>query len=78
MSDALIEWLLRPLTYLFELAFRALCYPIGWPIVRLLTWGRYPQRGMWMSHKPEAEWTSGVGVTVLLIAMMAVLQQFVW
>ncbi|MCD5994738.1 hypothetical protein KDX38_13755 [Pseudomonas sp. CDFA 602] len=59
-----------------EPIFRAICYPIGWPIVRLLTLGKYPVKGSWFSTAPAAQWTSGIGLAVLLVVMMALLKQF--
>ena len=61
---------------LIELIFRVVCFPVGWPIVRLATLGKYPSNGSWLSQTPESEWTSGVGLSVLLIGMMATLKQF--
>ncbi|UVJ44993.1 hypothetical protein NVV94_05265 [Pseudomonas sp. LS1212] len=61
---------------LSEVIFRAICYPIGWPIVRLITLGKYPSKGSWFAYTPESEWTCGVGLVVLVVAMMAALKQF--
>ncbi|RSC25211.1 hypothetical protein EGT09_01825 [Pseudomonas putida] len=52
---------------LTEVIFRAICFPIGWPIVRLITLGRYPSRGSWFACTRESEWTSAVGLAVLVI-----------
>lgn len=66
------------LDILIEVVFRAVCFPLGWPIMRLITWGKYPSNGSWLAHTPESEWTSGAGVTVLLVGMMAALKQFIF
>jgi hypothetical protein len=42
-----------------------------------MTLGRYPSKGSSLAYTPESEWTSGVGLTVLVKAMMAALQQFI-
>ncbi|NWB98978.1 hypothetical protein HX882_24090 [Pseudomonas gingeri] len=59
-----------------KVIFHAICFPVGWPIVKLLTRGKYPTKGSWFAETPEAQWTAGVGLAVLVIAMMAVLKQF--
>lgn len=60
-----------------EVVFRAICYPIGWPVIKIFTLGKYPVKDSWLTQTPQAEWTSAIGVAVLVIAMMAVLRQFV-
>ncbi|MBX8488503.1 hypothetical protein K5D33_06425 [Pseudomonas cichorii] len=62
---------------LLEYVFRAIFFPVGWPVVKILTLGKYPVKGSWLAHTPQSEWTSGIGIAVLLIAMMAALKQFV-
>ncbi|SHN13696.1 hypothetical protein SAMN05216593_10946 [Pseudomonas asturiensis] len=61
---------------LLELALQAICYPIGWPIVKLLTWGKYPLPGSWFSETAPAQWTVGAGLAVLVILMMVLFGQF--
>ncbi|KTB78133.1 hypothetical protein ABNM12_02450 [Pseudomonas syringae] len=63
---------------LIEAIFRAICFPVGWPIVKLLTRGKYPSKGSWFAYTPESEWTSAVGFTVLMIATMAAMKQFIF
>ncbi|MDC6491268.1 hypothetical protein EIG75_20245 [Pseudomonas syringae] len=63
---------------LVEVVFRAICFPIGWPLMRLITLGKYPSKGSRFSYTPESEWTSALGLAVLAINMMAVLRQFVF
>ncbi|WP_080215778.1 hypothetical protein, partial [Pseudomonas syringae] len=60
---------------LLEVILRAICYPVGWPIVRLLSRGRYPSRGSWFSNTAEANWTVATGLAILVITMMALLHQ---
>jgi len=64
------------LDILLGLILRAICFPLGWPIVKLLTRGKYPTKGSWFADTPQAQWTTGVGLAVLVIAMMAALKQF--
>ena len=66
------------LDVLIELIFRAVCFPVGWPIVKILTLGKYPAKGSWFASSPESQWTTGAGLTVLVIAMMAALKQFAY
>lgn len=65
------------LDVLAEVIFHAICFPVGWPIVKLITRGKYPAKGSWFAETPEAQWTSAVGLAALTIAMMAALKQFV-
>ncbi|MEG5262747.1 hypothetical protein TRP66_00415 [Pseudomonas sp. JDS28PS106] len=62
---------------LIEIICRAICFPVGWPLVKLITLGKYPSRGSWFASTPKAQWTTGSGLAVLTIVMMAVLKQFV-
>lgn len=57
--------------------FQAICFPVGWPLMKALTLGKYPSKGSWLSESPPAQWTSAIGLAVLVIAMMAALKQFV-
>ena len=49
------------LDILVEVIFRAICFPIGWPIVRLITLGKHPSKGSWFAYTPEAQCTSAAG-----------------
>ena len=64
------------MTYVLARVAAAVFFPIGGPIVKLVTWGRCPRKGMWFKDTPESNWTIGAGVAVLVIAMMVALQQF--
>lgn len=55
---------------LIEVFFRAICYPIGWPIVKIFTLGKFPGKNQWMSYSPESEWTAGVGFAAVIITIM--------
>ncbi|MGA8138796.1 MULTISPECIES: hypothetical protein [Pseudomonas] len=61
---------------LTEVIVRAICFPVGWPVVKLLTRGKYPAKGSWFADTPQAQWTTAVGLAALVIAMMAALKQF--
>ena len=63
---------------LIEVIFRGVCFPIGWPIVRFVTRGKYPSKGSWFACTPESEWTCGVGLSVLAIGLMAAMKQFIF
>ncbi|MBX8513326.1 hypothetical protein [Pseudomonas cichorii] len=62
---------------LLEYVLRAIFFPVGWPVVKILTLGKYPVKGSWFAETPQSNWTFGIGIAVSLIAMMAVLKQFV-
>ena len=62
---------------LVDFVFQAICFPIGWPLMKALTLGKYPAKGSWFSESPSAQWTSAIGLAVLVIAMMAAMKQFV-
>jgi hypothetical protein len=65
------------LSAIAELIFQAVCFPIGWPLMKALTLGKYPAKGSWFSESPSAQWTTAIGPAVLVIAMMAATKQFV-
>ncbi|NBA97171.1 hypothetical protein [Pseudomonas sp. R5(2019)] len=62
--------------FIGELTFQAIFYPIGWPVVKLLTLGKYPSRRSWFSETPESQWTAGAGLAVVVIGVMLALGQF--
>lgn len=45
--------------------------------MKIFTLGKYPVKGSWFTQTPQDEWTSAIGLAVLVIAMMAALKQFV-
>lgn len=64
------------LDILIEVIFRTICFPVGWPIVKLITLGKFPAKGSWFACTPESEWTSAVGVAALVIVIAAVTHYF--
>ncbi|MBB2897036.1 hypothetical protein [Pseudomonas sp. AS2.8] len=62
--------------YLLELLLRLFCFPIGWPVMKLLSWGRYPKPKTWFAETPQSDWTSGIGLLVWTVVLLAVLKQF--
>lgn len=49
MED-LFEYAIKPIFrviwyFTYEIFFSTICYFIGWPVCKLLTWGRYPEQG---------------------------------
>lgn len=61
-----------------EIILQAICFPVGWPLMKVLSLGKYPIKGSWFSESPSAQWTSGLGLAVLVVATMAALNQFVF
>nr|WP_250548242.1 hypothetical protein [Pseudomonas hormoni] len=66
------------LDILIEVIFRAICFPIGWPIMRHISLGKHPSKGSWFAYTPKSECTSAVGLAVLVIAIMAAMKQFIF
>ncbi|WDH19985.1 hypothetical protein [Pseudomonas chlororaphis] len=66
------------LDILIEVIFRAICFPIGWPIVKLFTLGKHPSKNSLFTYTPESEWTSAAGLAILVIAIMAAMKQFIF
>ncbi|MFK3774549.1 hypothetical protein [Pseudomonas sp. NPDC089406] len=62
---------------LLAVLMRVVCYPIGWLVLRLLTFGHYPRRGIWLSGSTPEVMTTMLGVVVLLVGVMALAGQFV-
>ncbi|OCR21592.1 hypothetical protein AFK24_28970 [Pseudomonas syringae] len=60
-----------------EILLRAVCYPVGWLFMRVVTLGKYPARWDWFGETVIAQWTLGIGCAVLVVTMMASLHQFV-
>lgn len=69
MMDFLLYELLAPV-------LQAVCYPIGWPLMKLLTLGRYPRRGSWFSDSTASTMTTMLGVVVVLVTVLALTGQF--
>jgi hypothetical protein len=61
---------------LFKPLVAPLLYAVGWPIVKLLTLGRYPRPGLSRSYCMEAQWVRGAGVTLLVLLGAAALGLF--
>ncbi|WP_122460661.1 hypothetical protein [Pseudomonas viridiflava] len=55
----------------FEIPLRYICYPIGWPVVRIVTWGKYPKKGSWLKDNWQAGWTSATGFVILVFSIVA-------
>lgn len=62
---------------LVDFVFQAICFTIGWPLMKALTQGKYPAKGSWFSESLSAQWTSAIGLAVLVIVMMAAMKQVV-
>lgn len=61
---------------LAEFIAELILYPIGWPVLKLLTLGKYPVKGSWLAETSQANWTRATGLAVLVIAVMAAAHQF--
>ena len=74
--DEIIVGLVRFIAYVvFDLICGTVFYFIGWPFVKLATFGRYPIKG-WLSGSREETYVCCVGIVVFAIALMAALGQF--
>ncbi|QXI40341.1 hypothetical protein [Pseudomonas xantholysinigenes] len=56
---------------LIDLLLRGLCYPLGWPVVKLFSLGRHPRPGGWLSDRRDADWTAAIGLLILVLALLA-------
>nr|WP_232849404.1 hypothetical protein [Pseudomonas capsici] len=56
-----------------EVVFRAICYFVGWPVMKALTLGKYPVKGSWFSETLQANLTSLMGIAVLAVTVLAIL-----
>lgn len=70
--ETLAKGFLRGLALLVvEIIFGKLCYVLGWPVCKLLSFGKYPDTNGSVSQanqQRQAYWCSFVGLVVLLIA----------
>jgi len=72
MIDAMLELLgekLKPL-------IAALLFAVGWPVVKVLTLGRYPRPGILRSYCMEAQWVRGAGMALLVLLGASALRLF--
>lgn len=51
-------------------------YPIGWPVLKLFTLGKYPVKGSWFAESAQANWTRAIGLAVVGVVIMVVAHQF--
>lgn len=75
-STCMLDFLSSLFAELIAPVLRALFYPLGWPVVQLITLGRYPHKGSWLRDTRQTDITAIIGVAVALVGMMAALQQF--
>lgn len=81
MIDDIPDFFLRPLWNLFLALMRALWFVIwelgveglgwwiGWPILRLITAGRFPKQGF--AEQDDAPWRIALGVELLGLTILA-------
>lgn len=74
--DDLFSLILRFLGHwVLEVVLGTFFYFIGWPFVKLVTLGRYPDRG-WLSGPHRESYVCCVGIVVFAVLLVAVLGQF--
>lgn len=74
--DELLGFMIRILGYFVtEVLLGTFFYAIGWPFVKVATFGHYPRKE-WLSGSQEEAYVCCVGVLVFAISLMAVLGQF--
>ena len=74
--DAILELTVRCIGYvLLDVVFGTLLYWLGWPVVKLISLGRYPRQPSNQESR-EAVYVSCVGLAIGLLGMMATLGQF--
>ena len=71
--ETLIRGLFRGLALLVvEVIFGKLCYVVGWPVCKLISFGQFPNANSSASpatQQRQAYWCSFAGLAVLLIAV---------
>nr|WP_232924762.1 hypothetical protein [Pseudomonas cichorii] len=60
-----------------EVVFRAICYFVGWPVMKAFTLGKYPVKGSFFSETLQANLTSLMGIAVIALMVFAIFQLFV-
>lgn len=74
--DELLGFMIRILgNFVAEILLGTFFYAIGWPFVKVATFGNYPRKE-WLSGSKEEAYVCCVGVLVFAISLMAVLGQF--
>jgi hypothetical protein len=74
--DAILELTVRCIGYvLLDVVFGTLLYCLGWPVVPLISLGRY-SRQPWPLESHETVFVSCIGLAIALLGMMATLGQF--
>ncbi|OAL59928.1 hypothetical protein A6R74_01270 [Halomonas sp. ALS9] len=66
---------------LAEIFFRTICYWVGWPICKLVTFGKYPSvtKVVYLEqhrHRDDGVWCSVVGLITLIVLGLYLLGQF--
>ena len=74
--EEILSLIVRLIGYVItELLLSTFFYAIGWPFVKVATFGKYPKRE-WLSGSRNETYVCCVGVLVFVITLMAVLGQF--
>jgi hypothetical protein len=73
--EELAKGLFRGVVYfVIEIFFGKICYLLGWPICKLLSFGKYPSVNLPAqpkSHSRQDYWCSFAGLVVLLLALVS-------
>ena len=74
---------LRAIGYIIaEIVFGTVCYWIGWPICKLITFGKYPSSNQvvylddYNGNRENGFWCSAVGLIVLISSLLYFGKQF--
>ena len=64
------------LEFVFGTLFAAILFWIGWPIVKVLTLGRYPHGQKCLDETMQANCVRATAIAALTVSLMAALGQF--
>ncbi len=74
LAEGFIKGVGRVISYILgQILFEFVFYYVGWPFVKILTFGKYPKgqsRNGWYTESREGTWTSCLGLLVLAISLM--------
>lgn len=72
--EELAKGFFRAVTYfVLEIFFGKVCYALGWPVCKLLSFGKYPpanQSVLSESNSKQSYWCSFAGLVVLLAVIV--------
>lgn len=72
--EAITKGFFRAIGYILaEIFYRTICYWIGWPVCKILTFGIYPKSKQvvyFEDDRPSTFWCSAVGLIILIAALL--------